>query len=358
MLKEILEAITNPLAEARLDDENKILRSVGIFGSRQSDNGYEYSNKAVDTLTRLASGTKVYLNHQSRSEMSDREGVRNILDWAGVIQNPRRQGDKVVADFHARGEMWPMVKDVATLLPEKVGFSINSKVWTTQENGKETIADIHTLHSVDFVASGATIQNLFESTKTTKEPEKIKGTIIQIRESEIVIDVGESEPLYVEKKKLSFIPREGQDITLTYGGTKKKQESKIENKPKKEVENMPTLTKEAMRGLESLGRREDEKDFAEAVLDAAATDRSPQVQHTYDYLPEKVENNVELTEKNLLGAVTKDEGIHNKDQTADQVDTYRSAEATWEKRRLELKMSGKPKANTSDEDELLAAVTK
>ena len=150
--------------EASIHEADFTIKGVCVFGTKESKNGYVYSDKAVNTLTRMAHGAKLFLNHPGVSELKERDGVRDIRHWAGVFLNPRREGDKVMADLKVRESYWPLVKDVAMLQPQGVGNSINSRVKIFQDDkGKESIVDIESLNSIDLVANAATTSNLFES---------------------------------------------------------------------------------------------------------------------------------------------------------------------------------------------------
>jgi hypothetical protein len=153
------------VTETGIDSDNKIIKGVCVFGRRESDNGYTYLDKAITTLTKLVEGVKVFINHPSKSETKDRDGVRDLRDWAGIYTSPRREGDKIFADLNARESYWDLLEDIALMKPAKVGNSINSRVKIyVDQTGKESVVDIDKLHSVDLVASGATIDNLWEST--------------------------------------------------------------------------------------------------------------------------------------------------------------------------------------------------
>jgi len=172
--RDIVEEFSNPMAsvkEGNIDSDNHIVKNVCIFGKKDSDNDYSYTDKAVDSLTRLAEGVKCFLNHPSKQEIKDRDGVRDLKDWVGIYATPRRNGEQVFADLFVRESYWDLVQDIAMMQPAKVGNSVNSRVKVfVEETGKESIVDIDKLHSVDLVASGATIDNLWESTN-----EKLDG---------------------------------------------------------------------------------------------------------------------------------------------------------------------------------------
>ncbi|MHA2069983.1 MAG: hypothetical protein ACXABY_36930 [Candidatus Thorarchaeota archaeon] len=76
--KEVKEEWPTPMdevTEAGIDETNYIIKGVCLFGRRESDNGYTYQDKAVNKLVQLAEGSKVFLNHPSKSEFKDRDGV-------------------------------------------------------------------------------------------------------------------------------------------------------------------------------------------------------------------------------------------------------------------------------------------
>lgn len=153
------------IEEAHIDDATHTIKNVCVMGTRHSKNGYDYENPAIDKLAVLTEGAKFFINHPSNSEKKDRDGVRDIRDWAGVYNSPRKQGDdKVFADLKVRPAFWELVKDVAIMKPPGIGNSINSRVKVFKDQiGKEHVMDIDLLKSIDLVASAATTQNLFES---------------------------------------------------------------------------------------------------------------------------------------------------------------------------------------------------
>lgn len=186
--REVTEEWADPMSdvtEADLDSDNNIVKGVCIFGKKESDNGYTYSDKAVKTLTTLLEGTKSFINHPSKEEIKNRDGVRDLRDWAGIYTNARQDGSKVFGDLYVRESYWDLVSDIALMKPAKVGNSINSRVKVyVDEAGKESIVDIDKLHSVDLVASGATIDNLWESTdeKLNEEEQEAKEQFLSILE--------------------------------------------------------------------------------------------------------------------------------------------------------------------------------
>ena len=140
------------------------MSGVAIMGTRFSKNGYEYSSNALDSLTHLAEGSKVFLNHPSKSEYKERDGVRDVRDFAGVFSGVKRSGDKVYGNLKVRESFWPLFKDIASMSPRGVGMSINSQAKVHKDvSGKESVVDIVRLRSCDLVASAATVDSLWES---------------------------------------------------------------------------------------------------------------------------------------------------------------------------------------------------
>jgi len=176
--REVSEQLSNPMVDVKeenVDSDNHIIKNVCLFGKRDSDNGYTYTDKAIDSLTRLSEGVKCFLNHPSKSEIKDRDGVRDLKDWVGIYNSPRRNGEQVHADLLVRESYWDLAADIALMQPAKVGNSVNSRVRVfVDDKGKESIVDVDKLHSVDLVASGATIDNLWESTDEKLNKEEIE----------------------------------------------------------------------------------------------------------------------------------------------------------------------------------------
>jgi len=156
-------SIFSEIVEQNINEDEHTVSGACIFGTRFSANGYVYQDAAVDKLTQLANGTKFFIDHPSKDEQKQRDGVRPMTSWAGVFSNSRRQGDKVYADLKVRESWWPLVRDVAVMRPPGIGNSINSRVKVFKnEKGEESILDIDLLKSVDLVSSAATTQDLFQ----------------------------------------------------------------------------------------------------------------------------------------------------------------------------------------------------
>lgn len=200
VIRNVVEEWQDPMAEITedsIDPDNRIVKGVCIFGKRESENGYSYSDKAISTLANMVEGVKVFINHPSRSEAKDRDGVRDLRDWVGIYTSPRQDRDKVYADLSVRESYWDLVRDIALMQPAKVGNSINARVKIyIDDTGKESVVDLDKLHSVDLVASGATIENLWESAgdKAEEEENEVMEQVLGVLEesfSNLIEDIKE-----------------------------------------------------------------------------------------------------------------------------------------------------------------------
>jgi len=213
--------------ESQIDVENHIIRNVCVFGTRHSKNGYTYEDPAIAKLAVLAEGAKFFINHPSKSEQKDRDGVRDIRDWAGKYVGPRMEGaDKVYADLQVRPAFWDLVHDVAKMKPPGMGNSINSRVKVFKDQaGKEHVIDIDVLKSIDLVASAACTSNLFEShggEMTINVEEVIDQILAETQEKaqgdrtyQLVRDIGEG--LLADKIKEREIGRKVSDLQWKAG---------------------------------------------------------------------------------------------------------------------------------------------
>uniref|UniRef100_A0A6M3LKV6 Uncharacterized protein n=1 Tax=viral metagenome TaxID=1070528 RepID=A0A6M3LKV6_9ZZZZ len=161
---ESTEETFKDVTEAGIDADNNTVSGVCLFGTDISKNGRKYETKAIDSLTALSEGVKCFINHPTKSDIKERDGVRNLSEWVGVFSNARRDGNKVFADLKCREAYFDLVKDIALLQPRNVGNSINAMVKVSQlEDGMESVVNVEKLRSVDLVSSAATCISLFES---------------------------------------------------------------------------------------------------------------------------------------------------------------------------------------------------
>ena len=314
--------------EASLDKENHIIKDTAVFGNRNSKNGYTYTDQAINTLTKMVNGTKWYINHPSKSESKDRDGVRDIRDWAGVFSIARREGDKVIADLKVRPSYWDLAYDIAVMVPQGVGNSINSRVKVFKnEKGEESVLDIDALRSVDIVSNAACTQNLFESREDeisistdevidqilSEQDEKAQGDMAY----QLVRDV--SEGLLADKLKEREIARKVSDLQWKAGDTieevlrNKDKDMKIKKEEIAAILNdVESMINDILAGKKvantETNKEEDEMDFTKLTLEDLGKERPDLVQAIQDSL--KVTEKVTTLEaentdlKSKLDAIT------------------------------------------------------
>ena len=168
-----LTEITENVFEGASNGDGTI-NGVCLFGTRKSQNKRIYEDSAIDDLARLADGVKCFINHPSKSELKERDGVRDLRDWLGVFESTHRDGEKVLGNLQVREAYRDLVNDLIALQPTAVGMSINARVKSgTRQDGMESIVNVDALRSVDLVSNAATTRSLFESALTANKDEDL-----------------------------------------------------------------------------------------------------------------------------------------------------------------------------------------
>ena len=124
---------------------------------------------------------------------------------------------------------------------------------------------------------------------------------------------------------------------------------------------MPTLSEIGGLVMRMLGENQEEQQILNAVRrDGFKKSGLGSERYIPEDLPDQAPKNLELSEKNLLESVCRDEGITSKHQKSTDIDEYHSAEANWNRRLMERKKDQKtePKHEKTEADEVLAAVTR
>jgi len=285
------------LTEASIDTDNMIVKGACLFGTRESANDRTYKDAAIAAITALAEGVKCYLNHPTHTETKERDGVRDIRDWAGVYRNPRRTGQKVFADLHCREEYFPLIKDIAELQPANVGNSINARVKSySDDSGHESVVDVATLRSVDLVSNAATTSTLFESiiNKNKEDFEwYIPELLDSVVESKFMVSINK-EGVIQDKLKNDEIRRSIYDITYTANSLIEdvlyNKEFSVPEKKKKVISIFNDLDSEVSKKIalikESINKGGKKMDL---TLEALKTENSDLVKAIIDEYKEKEE---------------------------------------------------------------------
>ena len=146
----------------RVDRVAGVIRGVKVLGAH-SQNGYRYSNEALEGAVQLFEGIRVYVDHV---EKDDPYRDRRISEQFGVLKNVRKRGNALYADLHylQSHPQSEQILESAERFPDKFGLSpyTAGKV----NNARKEVVEIIDAMSVDIVSEPATTVGLFESRRT------------------------------------------------------------------------------------------------------------------------------------------------------------------------------------------------
>lgn len=141
-----------------IDRDASVIRNVKLLG-RESANGREYSDQALDDAVLLYAGVSVMFEHKPPGTN------RLVIEQAGWIENPQRVGNEIRGDFHvlANHERAGLIFEIAERNPRLMGLSHAAEGVTRNDAGKQIVAQLLSVDSLDLVRFGATTRGLFES---------------------------------------------------------------------------------------------------------------------------------------------------------------------------------------------------
>jgi len=317
-VRDLIESFDGPFfTEASIDADNLTIKGVCPFGTDKSANNRIYKERAIESLTSLVNGSKMYLNHPTKSELKERDGVRDVRDWAGVFRNPRKESKKVFADLQVREQYWDLLRDVATLQPEGMGLSINARVKVfADEKGMESVEDVDTLRSVDLVANAATTRSLFESVMDKVCESNARLIVVPGSVEKLVELLFVQEGVIQDKLDNDKVKREIEDVTYTANGMIERvlydEKLSIDEKKKKIMAIFADLdgeVKKRLSGIKEQLTKNTEEDMMEITLDMLKKDHSGLVEDIINEYKEK--ENVEKMKQDLLDA---QEALTKKDE--------------------------------------------
>ena len=165
--EELKESFTTPLAEAKIDKKNLVIKDTVILGPI-SLNGRIYPATTQEKAKPLFEGAKAYLNHPKIGDIAD---ARQVQDLIGEHKNIRTVGEKTVSDLYLVDT--PLVREwvipIAESKPHLFGNSIVARgKMIKDKSGKVVVEEILAVRSVDVVAEPATTKGLFESKNFAK----------------------------------------------------------------------------------------------------------------------------------------------------------------------------------------------
>lgn len=197
------------LREASVDKGTNRLSNVILLG-KVSANNRTYSDRAMNDAVRLYEGAGFYIDHPTKSELRDRQGVRSVYDLAGRISNPRRVGESVRGDIELLDRHKMLIFALAEQMPSMVGCSHRAEGTLRQDNGTQVVESLDKVFGVELVTDPATVNGLFESiqhdeddmkTVTLEQLKKERPDLVKavLAEAE---DHDKAEALAEENKKL------------------------------------------------------------------------------------------------------------------------------------------------------------
>ena len=324
--KDLKEASESPFAninEASIDSDNMTIKGACLFGARESANKRIYTDKAIESINRLSDGVKCYINHPTKTELKERDGVRDLRDWVGVYRNPRREGVKVFGDLVCREQYFDLARDIALLQPANVGNSINARVKAYQgDNGMESIADVEMLRSVDLVSNAATTTSLFEAAiEENLEPELLISSEIidSMVNSKFRLAMVE-EGLIQDKIGNDKIKREIDELSWTANDLINKtlydDDLSIADKKKKVAGVFEDLDAEVKKRLKTINESIMEEENMELTIDVLKKDHSDLISTLFEEFKKGEE--VETIKTDLTNSQEKVTALEDQIKTKDE----------------------------------------
>jgi hypothetical protein len=288
--KDITESFDIGMANARCNDSTHTIYGITLMGNPTSKNGYTYKEQALNDIVRLAGGTQCYLDHQAKSEQRDRDNIRSIKDLLGKISRPRKQNGRIIGDLEVLKPHWEFAKSLATMGITNIGMSLHCKALIANEKGQENVVGVDTVHGFDIVTSPATTTSLWEQyhrdiTEIISDGNIISAVVKSIEGDKVILENNERE-YFVSKQEFKGVPKIGEtyliiseaaigkstDITESSHSFSSYEELErhlnYQNTDQSEVIEMANLSKEAIAGLEAMGRHYEYEESRKLIHEA------------------------------------------------------------------------------------------
>ncbi len=164
VVESLVEQVFTESVEA-VDEENHTIRGVKFLG-RVSENGREYSDKAMREAAVLYESVEININHPKAGKERHARGM--LEGWARPINLRVVAGDGVYGDLRYLGSH-PETPVILERIREGfgIGLSHNAEGRMTTKGGRRIVESVKNVRSVDLVTRPATNKNLFESVEQT-----------------------------------------------------------------------------------------------------------------------------------------------------------------------------------------------
>ena len=173
--------LSEGFAKMKIDKEKKIVYGVKFLG-RESKNGRDYSDKAMQEYANLSEGESIFRNHKKGSRLEE--------EFAGNGRNKRVEQDGVYGDWHYTSNIAERVEDIVDLKLTGLGMSLSGGgIQKKQPNGRMLIESYTSHRSTDLVVAPATVSGLFEQEDDKKTNTKEEGTKLENSVNESIAEL-------------------------------------------------------------------------------------------------------------------------------------------------------------------------
>lgn len=242
-----------------------ILRPSSMNCNFKGGKGRRYSKLAQESVAKLITGKKAYIDHATETEMKERRGNRSMRDLLGFYENGRLDDKNIVrADLVYLDTHKNWFESIVKTMADKVGKSIHAygPTFYDKATGEEVVEDVKVLRSADLVTETGSTINLFESKPTTEEEGELEIENLTLEELQ------EKNPGLIAGLLQGWKEEQDEDKTLE---TLKTQVASLQEEKKalvKEVDEFKLKDKVSDKEVKVLKLVEDSKIKKEYVSDA------------------------------------------------------------------------------------------
>jgi len=176
-------SVTEMDTEARVIKNVAILRETSVNHALPGATSRRYSEGARQTVAQLVEGAKAYVDHATRNELVQRDGVRSVRDIFGYYDGGRVdesgtvRGDLHYLENHAEW-LEPLVKSMA----DKIGNSIHATgdLVFDKSSSTEVVESVTGLPSIDLVTTPGSTRSLTEAATDENEDQNEETESMEI----------------------------------------------------------------------------------------------------------------------------------------------------------------------------------
>lgn len=165
-------SIGGQFSVTEMDPDTQVIKNVAILRETSVNHalpgatGRRYSEGARQTVVSLVEGAKAYIDHATRDELAQRDGVRSVRDIFGYYAGGRidEQGT-VRGDLHYLPNHAEWLEPLVESMADKIGNSIHATgdLVFDKESSNEIVESISGLQSIDLVTQPGSTRSLTEA---------------------------------------------------------------------------------------------------------------------------------------------------------------------------------------------------